>query len=174
VTLYTPARLRRILEATDYAEFADYGWGGKYLGGARNVRGGVACARGRHSPTGSRSASRKSPLGKPDPTFADVQRELPPDLTEEERARARYRLRVIASDISEGPMLVLPDDIEDYQDEEGRPLTADSLPIARAVRMSMSFPYFFEPVTLHRNGRLTSARPGMRRQSSSSAPSVAK
>jgi NTE family protein len=94
----------------------------------------------------------ESPLGKPDPTFRDVQRELPPDLTEEERDRARYRLRVIASDVSEGRMLVLPDDIEDYQDEDGRPLTKDALPIVRAVRMSMSFPYFFEPVTLRRNG----------------------
>jgi hypothetical protein len=93
----------------------------------------VACARGRHSPTGSRSASRKSPLGKPDPTFADVRRELPPDLTEEERARARYRLRVIASDISEGPMLVLPDDIEDYQDEE-RPSAYRGLAADRAGR----------------------------------------
>jgi predicted acylesterase/phospholipase RssA len=74
------------------------------------------------------------------------------DLTEEERARVRYRLRVIASDVSEGRMLVLPDDIEDYEDEDGRPLTRDTFPIARAVRMSMSFPYFFEPVTLRRNG----------------------
>jgi NTE family protein len=60
---------------------------------------------------------------------------------------------VIASDVSEGRMLVLPDDIEGYEDEEGRPLTKDALPIARAVRMSMSFPYFFEPVTLRRDGQ---------------------
>jgi NTE family protein len=150
---YTPARLRRILETTDYAEFADYGWGGKYLGGARNALRGRGLCPGNAFSDWLAERFSESPLGKSDPTFGDVQRELPPDLTEEERARARYRLRVIASDVSEGRMLVLPDDIEGYEDEEGRPLTKDALPIGRAVRMSMSFPYFFEPVTLRRNGR---------------------
>jgi NTE family protein len=149
---YTPSQLRRILEATDYAEFADYGWGGKYLGGARNALRGRGLCPGNAFGDWLAERFAESPLGKPDPTFGDVQRELPPDLTEEERDRARYRLRVIASDISEGRMLVLPDDIEDYEDEDGRPLTKDALPIVRAVRMSMSFPYFFEPVTLRRNG----------------------
>ena len=35
---YKPGELRKILEATDYAQFADYGWGGKWIGGARNAR----------------------------------------------------------------------------------------------------------------------------------------
>jgi NTE family protein len=149
---HTPSQLQGILEATNYAQFADYGWGGKYLGGARNVLRGRGLCPGKAFTNWLAERFSESPLGTPDPTFADVQRELPPDLTEEERDRARYRLRVIASDVSEGRMLVLPDDIEGYQDEEGRPLTKDALPIARAVRMSMSFPYFFEPVTLRRNG----------------------
>src|SRR5688500_16681010 len=34
---HPPSQLRGILEATNYAKFADYGWGGKYLGGARNA-----------------------------------------------------------------------------------------------------------------------------------------
>jgi NTE family protein len=150
---HTPSQLRSILEATNYAKFADYGWGGKYLGGARNALRGRGLCPGTAFTDWLAERFSQSPLGKPDPTFADVRRDLPPELTDEERARARYRLRVIASDISEGRMLVLPDDIEGYQDEEGRPLTADSLPIARAVRMSMSFPYFFEPVMLRRNGQ---------------------
>ena len=150
---HTPRELRSILDATDYARFADYGWGGKYLGGARNALRGRGLCPGKAFTDWLAERFSESPLGKPDPTFADVQRELPPDLTADERARARYRLRVIASDISEGRMLVLPDDIEGYQDGDGRPLTSDSLPIVRAVRMSMSFPYFFEPVTLLRDGR---------------------
>jgi NTE family protein len=60
---------------------------------------------------------------------------------------------VIASDVTEGRMLVLPDDISHYQDENGTPLQPEELPLARAVRMSMSFPYFFEPVTLYKGGR---------------------
>jgi NTE family protein len=150
---YEPRQLRTILEGTDYATFADYGWGGKYLGGARNALRGRGLCPGRAFTEWLAERFAESPLGKPDPTFADVRRELPPELTEEESARARYRLRVIASDVTEGRMLVLPDDIVHYQDEHGTPLTADALPIAQAVRMSMSFPYFFEPVTLYRGGR---------------------
>jgi NTE family protein len=150
---YSPSELRRILEGTEYASFADYGWGGKYLGGARNMLRGLGLCPGKAFTDWLAKRFSESPLAKPDPTFADVTRELPADLTAEERARARYRLRVIASDVTEGRMLVLPDDIEGYDDESGQPLGADGLSIARAVRMSMSFPYFFEPVTLRRDGR---------------------
>ncbi len=52
----------------------------------------------------------------------------------------RYRLRVVASDVSRGKMLVLPEDIRDYG------LEPDDLSVARAVRMSMSIPFFFRPV----------------------------
>jgi len=48
-------------------------------------------------------------------------------------------LRIIASDISRGTLLVLPKDLEEY----GYP--AERLTVARAVRMSCSIPYFFDP-----------------------------
>jgi NTE family protein len=151
---YEPAQLRRILEGTDYADFADYGWGGKYIGGARNALRGRGLCPGKAFTSWLGDRFAESPMGKRDPTFADVRRDdLPSDLEDDERKRAQYTLRVIASDVTEGRMLVLPDDIEHYQDEDGRPLQAHELPIARAVRMSMSFPYFFEPVTLYRGGR---------------------
>jgi NTE family protein len=54
----------------------------------------------------------------------------------------RYRLQVVASDISNGKMLVLPGDIKNYG------FNPDDLGVARAVRMSMSIPFFFEPVAL--------------------------
>lgn len=53
-----------------------------------------------------------------------------------------YRLKIIASDVTRRKMLVLPDDLNDY----GR--DPDLFPIARAVRMSMSIPYFFEPIAM--------------------------
>jgi len=149
----SPSRLRGILEKMNSATFADYGWGGKYIGGARNALRGRGLCPGKAFTDWLAERFSESPMGKPDPTFADVQRELPAGLTDEERARARYRLRVIASDVTEGRMLVLPDDVEDYENEQGQQLKADALPIARAVRMSMSFPYFFEPVTLYRDGQ---------------------
>lgn len=51
-------------------------------------------------------------------------------------------LRVIASDLSSGRMLVLPDDLDKY----GVP--KETFPVARAIRMSCTIPYFFEPVRL--------------------------
>jgi NTE family protein len=151
---YRPDELRSILEKTDYNQFADYGWGGRIIGGMRNAVRGRGLCPGRAFTTWLSERFRESPLGKAEPTFADVERELPPELSDDEREKARFRLRVIASDITEGRMLVLPDDIGDYTDESGAPYVKEDFPIARAVRMSMSFPYFFEPVVLHKNNRI--------------------
>ncbi|KZE45741.1 patatin-like phospholipase family protein [Rossellomorea marisflavi] len=60
-------------------------------------------------------------------TFAD----LPP-----------HALRVIASDLSNGRMIVLPDDLESYG------IPKETFPVARAIRMSANLPFFFEPVRL--------------------------
>lgn len=63
-------------------------------------------------------------------TFSD----LPPDA-----------LRVIASDLSNGQLVVLPDDLEKFG------INPRSFPIAKAIRMSCSIPYFYEPVKLRSN-----------------------
>lgn len=60
-------------------------------------------------------------------TFAD----LPPG-----------KLRIIASDITNGKLLVLPDDIAEYGIDPLR------LEVAKAIRMSTSIPYFFDPVQI--------------------------
>ncbi|AZU63301.1 patatin-like phospholipase family protein [Neobacillus mesonae] len=60
-------------------------------------------------------------------TFSD----LPPDA-----------LRLVASDLSNGQMVVLPEDLEKYGISPG------SFSIARAIRISCSIPYFFEPVKM--------------------------
>ncbi|WP_318617411.1 patatin-like phospholipase family protein [Sporosarcina sp. YIM B06819] len=51
-------------------------------------------------------------------------------------------LKLIASDLTNGKMLVLPDDLADYG------IVANNFPIARALRMSCGIPFFFEPVKL--------------------------
>ncbi len=56
-----------------------------------------------------------------------------------------YRLQVIASDLSRERMLVLPRDARQYLGVD-----PDELEVARAVRMSMSIPIFFDPV-VHQN-----------------------
>lgn len=65
-------------------------------------------------------------------TFADV----PP-----------LSLRIIASDLSNGRLLVLPDDLPKYQIDPNR------FSVAKAVRMSCSMPYFFEPVKIGGRGK---------------------
>jgi NTE family protein len=151
---YDAQALTRVLETTDYRRFADYGRGGRLLGAPLNALRLRGIARGNYFSEWLGERFAESGLRKADPTFADVARDdLPPDLPANQREAARYRLRVIASDITEGRMLVLPDDIEGFQDADGNHLTKESLPLARAVRMSMSFPFFFDPVTLYRRGR---------------------
>lgn len=63
-----------------------------------------------------------------------------------ENPNNRYRLRVIASDVTHRRMLVLPNDADHLG------IDPDELEIAYAVRMSMSIPIFFEPI-VHRNRR---------------------
>jgi len=64
-------------------------------------------------------------------TFAD----LPP-----------HSLRIIASDLTNGKILVLPDDLPNYG------ISPKRFSVAKAVRMSCSLPYFFEPVKLKSRG----------------------
>lgn len=72
------------------------------------------------------------------------------DLVVKENAKnpkGRYRLRVIASDISTGEMLILPQDIARYG------FDPDYLEVAKAIRMSISIPYFYQPVTIKYIGK---------------------
>jgi len=51
-------------------------------------------------------------------------------------------LKIVASDITNGRFIVFPDDLSRYG------IDKDSFSVARAVRMSASLPYFFEPMKL--------------------------
>ncbi|MNO76513.1 Patatin-like phospholipase [compost metagenome] len=63
------------------------------------------------------------------------------------------KLRIIASDITSGRILVLPDDLERMGIKPG------GFEIARAVRMSCSIPYFFDPVLLRLPTKLSKGKP---------------
>lgn len=54
------------------------------------------------------------------------------------------QLKIVASDISQGKLLVLPNDIAQYG------MKPERMDIARAVRMSTSIPYFFDPVVIRK------------------------
>src|SRR5918998_4848068 len=77
-------------------------------------------------------------------TFGDLVRRPEAEL------RYRYKLQVIVSDLTEQRLLVLPKDAHKLGIED-----PDELSVALAIRMSMSIPVFFEPVsfTNHRTGR---------------------
>ncbi len=59
---------------------------------------------------------------------------------EQEGPKREYKLQVIASDLTDHSMLVLP------RDAHKLGLEPDELSVAEAVRMSMSIPIFFDPV----------------------------
>jgi NTE family protein len=76
-------------------------------------------------------------------TFADLHRADPgadPNLDPSQR----YKLVVMATDVTRGRLLRLP---WDYRDELG--LEPDEQVVADAVRASLSIPLYFEPVVVH-------------------------
>ncbi len=58
------------------------------------------------------------------------------------------RLRVVGTDLAHTRIVVFPEDVALYVDEQGRRLDPDEFPIAEAVRISAGFPYFFPPLKL--------------------------
>ncbi|WP_128895625.1 patatin-like phospholipase family protein [Longirhabdus pacifica] len=60
----------------------------------------------------------------------------------------KNKLRIIASDITRGKMLVLPDDIAYFN------INPDKFEVAKAVRMSTSLPFFFDAVLLRRPAKI--------------------
>lgn len=86
-------------------------------------------------------------------TFADLRTEdgisSKLDMTDRRALFDRYKVHLIACDITRGRMLLLPDDMN--REEYG--VTPDELEVALAVRMSTSIPFFFRPIVLEgRNG----------------------
>jgi len=58
----------------------------------------------------------------------------------------KYKFQAIAADITDRRLLVLPKDLKLFG------INPDEFSISRAVRMSMSIPFFFEPVELRDTG----------------------
>ncbi len=72
-------------------------------------------------------------------TFGDLRID---DRSADRRPEQRYRLVVMAADVTRGQLLRLPWDYERYE------LDPDRQPVVDAVRASISVPYLFEPVRL--------------------------
>ncbi|TCO79701.1 NTE family protein [Plasticicumulans lactativorans] len=130
---YSAAELKAVIDNLDYREFKDESLIDHIplLGPALSL----GFEKGIYEGDYFEEWIREKLAAKGVHTFADLR-------TAETDARWRWRLKVIAADISRGKLLRFPDDAVDYK------LDPDDLDVARAVRMSMSIPFFFEPVVL--------------------------
>ena len=130
--------LSNLLNNAPFATFQDSGPGGKFVGGAINLARHRGLARGE---VFRRWFERE--LGGM--TFGDVRSE-PVDGRAPDH---EYRLRMVAADVTNRRLLVLPDDLRGYR-LPGRQanIDPDGFPVADAARMSLSVPYFFSPVEL--------------------------
>ena len=136
---YQGDELRQAVLGMEFAKFADrpeFNWMG-----AAGQAADVLRDRGVHSGDYFLGWMRDMLETKNISTFADLRDDA---ATNENR---RYRLQVIASDLTDQSMLVLPRDA-------GRlGISPDELEVAEAVRMSMSIPIFFKPVIRTNNRR---------------------
>ena len=129
------ADMAALMKKTKFGDFQDFPPPGKLLGGGRNLirRHGLARGEAFRLWFGDQLehktfAATKTPDGK------------------------AYRLKLIAVDVTNRALLVLPDDLPRYRRiGESTPVDPDTFEIADAARMSMSIPYFFEPFQLVRD-----------------------
>ncbi len=135
-TGHSPRQLEDLFMQLDFSQFEDFGPGGAIIGGTVNLAQHHGLAHGE-------VFHRWIDEQLNGATFASVRRDPPP------ASGTPYRLQMIATDITRKEMVVLPDDIKNYRNPQtGQPFVPDDLKIADAVRMSMSIPYFFQPVIL--------------------------
>lgn len=138
---WTPERLLALMREMPYAKFEDWGEGGPILSGALNLLRHHGLAHGEYF----HEWMDEQLEGK---TFAELKR--PPE-DPQDKTGDGYSLRVIATDVTNREMLVLPADLSKYRHPGASdPIDPDATKIADAVRMSMSIPYFFQPVLLER------------------------
>jgi NTE family protein len=121
-----------LIKETDFTKFEDWGWGGEILGGAINLALHHGLAHGKAFHDWFRDHIDNQ-------TFGDIE-------------KAKRTLKLIATDITRREMLVLPDSLTNYRvSKNARPIDPKSFAVADAVRMSMSIPYFFQPIELIHN-----------------------
>lgn len=126
---YSAAELREQLESFDFSKIADYGPLGKLDIPANLLHRGVT--RGVELHAWIERLLTKAPVKAT--TFGDL---------------ADGKLQVVGTDLAHSRMVVFPEDVALYIDDDGKRLEPDDFPIADAVRISAGFPYFFPPVSL--------------------------
>jgi len=136
---YTAAEMKPIIQATSFDALMQRprGFRIKWVGSAARL----LIRKGLYSGDGLEQWIRKLLAARGVVTFDDL---------------PRHKLKLIASDITNGKLLVLPDDISYYG------IAPKELEVARAIRMSISIPFFFDPVQIKGDGfksRIKGLRP---------------
>jgi NTE family protein len=139
---YNAADLKEIILDLDFNRFKDPTWQNRIplIGGALSILMTDGLYKGEYL----FDLMRQLLESKGVRTFGDLRS---PHTTED--PRYRYRAQVIASDISGRQLLVLPKDARKLG------IDPDQLDVAKAVRMSMSIPIFFEPIRIHNRSERT-------------------
>jgi NTE family protein len=130
---YAAAELKDVIFGMDFLKFRDVAWEDRIPLVGKGVS--IMKDLGIYEGTFFENWIRGLLEAKGVTTFADL-------ATDEygDDSRYRHRLQVIASDTTSHRLLVLP------RDAGSLGIKPDELEVARAVRMSMSIPIFFEPV----------------------------
>ena len=136
---YTGAELKGILQSLDYNNFKDEGLLDKLgvFGKALSVGFEYGIYEGEYFEHWMENLLRAKGKTKFKDVKLDVSQEEPKN-----REKYQYKVQAIATDITDQRLLILPRDLKDFGYDP------DEFSIAGAVRMSMSIPFFFEPVKL--------------------------
>ena len=126
---YTPTEIRKLLMETDFDKFRD---GGKVI---TSKVWNLIFNNGIYKGDEFYQYIKHLLAEKNIHTFKDLR-------YEDRNDKFAYRLKVMASDITSGSLLTLPDDIKWYGMEP------DELEVALAIRMSMSIPFYFRPIII--------------------------
>ncbi|MBS4021873.1 MAG: patatin-like phospholipase family protein [Dethiobacter sp.] len=133
---YTAAEIKNELEKLDYNNFKDEGCLNKFGVIGKGMR--IAFKYGIYNGQYFETWLENLLQAKGKTTFGQIKTNYPEE-------KYKYRLQVIAADITEERLLVLPNDLKLFGYDP------DLFSISRAVRMSMSIPVFFKPVRLKDN-----------------------
>jgi NTE family protein len=142
-TGHDAAQMLELLQQTKFGAFQDFPAHSKALGlGNLVLRHGMA--HGKAFESWFDDVLDGATFGSVRKTTADDQ---PPE----------WRLKLIAVDVTKRRLLVLPDDLVFYREPKStKMIDPDEFKISRAARMSMSIPYFFEPIALEGQDGTTS------------------
>jgi len=135
---YSGLEIKKILETLNYNNFKDEGLLDKLgvIGKSLSIGFEYGIYEGEFFETWLDSLLRV----KKKTVFGDI---IMPDYKKEkEPEKYKYKLQVVAADVTDRRLLVLPGDLKSLGYDP------DRFSISRAVRMSMSIPLFFEPVKL--------------------------